>query len=59
MTFINVPKDKEHLLSPEQKAELTAYRRGDNQKGNYGNVITREEASVVEKPSQRTRKPNK
>lgn len=58
MTFINVPADKEHLLSKEEKAQLDAYRKGENDTGNYGNVITREEAKVVEKPAQRARKAN-
>lgn len=56
MTFINVPKDKEHLLSEDEKAQLEAHRNGEDDHSNYGDVITREDAKVVEKPVQRSRK---
>ena len=55
MTFSNVPAAKKHLLSEEEKAQLVDYRNPENneQKPNYGDVITREESEVVEKPTQR------
>jgi hypothetical protein len=55
MTFARVPDDKKHLLSEEEKAQLVDYKNPENNEKapNYGDVITREEATVVEKPPTR------
>jgi hypothetical protein len=52
-TFTNVPAEKRHLLSDAEKKNLVDYRNPENSKDvdpKYDDVITREEASVVEKP---------
>ena len=55
MAFINVPREKHHLLSDEQRKAIRDSRTSNvGQTGNFSDVVSRD--SVVEKPVQRTRK---
>lgn len=58
-TFANVPQDKYNSLTPEEKAEVDAWRNQENDvevQQREADVITREDNTATEKPAATARK---
>lgn len=58
-TFANVPQDKYNSLTPEEKAEVDAWRNQENDvevQQREADVITREDNTATEKPATTARK---
>lgn len=56
-TFANVPQDKYDSLTPEEKAEVDAWRNQEydvdvqeREGGNYGDTVSREDSQAVDAP---------
>lgn len=50
-TFVNVPDDKQHLLSEEERQEIKDRRNGVLPEENYVDVVSRELNESVDSPA--------